>query len=156
MNDANAHFDKLQAQMNKENLGFNVGRHDGKRPSTAVLAWRPNKPFLTYEQRCLTKGQEQDFNNKRLHAKVMNDRVQTYNQQFVPEHLLPKEGLAWVKKSDKPLKKSRSQENIALTKEVTADIAKATPAIQLKNQILTTKEPKEEKPASPAKKDDTD
>ena len=46
MNEVNAHFDRLD----KENHGFNMGRVYGDRPTTAVLAWRPNTPFLTYEK----------------------------------------------------------------------------------------------------------
>jgi len=48
----------------------------------------------------------------------MNERVQVYNQKFVPEHLLPSDGLAWVKKEsgDRSLKKSHSQEHIVLPK----------------------------------------
>ena len=46
----------------------------------------------------------------------MNERVQVYNQKFLPEHLLPSDGLAWVKKEsgEKCLKKSQSQEHFAL------------------------------------------
>ena len=85
MNEPNAHFDRLE----KENQGFNIGRHEGQRPTSATLAWRPRNPFLTYEKPALTDAQIQEFDSKKLHATIMNDRVQTYNQQFVLEELLP-------------------------------------------------------------------
>jgi len=107
MNEANAYFDKLRARMDKENQGFNAGRLNGQRPSTATLNWRPKKPFLTFEKACPTTAQEKDFNSKRLRAKVMNDRIQVFNLQSVPDHLLPSRGLAWVKQSE-PVKRSRS------------------------------------------------
>ena len=71
MNEANAHFDKLE----KENQGFNVGRHQGARPTSAVLAWRPRNPFLTYEKPTLTDAQEHVLAQKQLHAKIMTDRL---------------------------------------------------------------------------------
>ncbi len=79
MNETNAYFDKQQALMNKENQGFNMGRHGIQRPSSAVIAWRPQNPFLTYEKTCLTNGEIENFTNKSLHAKIMNDRVQVNN-----------------------------------------------------------------------------
>ena len=48
--------------MEKENHGFNKGRHEGQRPSTAILAWRPRNPFLTYEKAALTKAQQHELN----------------------------------------------------------------------------------------------
>ena len=104
MNEANAHFDKLD----KENQGFNVGRHQGGgRPTSAILAWRPRIPFLTYEKPTLTHVQEHIHTNKRLHAKVMDDRVQIYNQQFVPNDLLPSD-CGWKKESKDRKAKKRS------------------------------------------------
>ena len=98
-----------------------MGRHGIQRPSSAVIAWRPQNPFLTYEKTCLTNGEIENFTNKSLHAKVMNDRVQVNNQnKFVPEHLLPTDSLAWVKKEARTVggrttfKKSNSQEPITL------------------------------------------
>lgn len=64
MNEQNAHFDKLQAQAMKENQGFNIGRHENQRPTTAVLTWRPKKPFLTYEKKVTTKGEDEVFYQK--------------------------------------------------------------------------------------------
>ena len=83
MNEANAHFDEIFDTFLKENQGFNCGRHERGRPSTAILGWRPNKPFLTYERAPMTKGQNQVHTVKRMHSKVMNDRVQVYNTRFV-------------------------------------------------------------------------
>ena len=110
MNKVNAHFDAEHARMNKENQGFNMGRHPPhKRPTTAVIAWRPRKPFLTFEKAFNTKGQQQVHDAKRLHAKIMNDCIQTNNLKSVPEHLLPTGELAWVKPA-KPLVRSKSQD----------------------------------------------
>ena len=79
MDSPNAYFNKQQERLNKENQGFNVGRKAGERPSTAVQMWRPKNPFLTYEKPFPTKAMLKDFTQKRLHAKVMNERVQVYN-----------------------------------------------------------------------------
>lgn len=85
MNEQNTHFDKLMAMAPKENQGFNIGRHERQRPTTAVLAWRPEKPFLTYEKKVTPKGEVELSNNKLLHAKIMNDRVMENNlRKFVP------------------------------------------------------------------------
>ena len=51
------------AQEEKENLGFNAGRRTGKRPSTAVLAWRPETPFLTYEKMPPNAAEKVEFLN---------------------------------------------------------------------------------------------
>ena len=92
MDEPNAHFDKL----GKENQGFNVGRHEGKRPTSAILAWRPRNPFLTYEKATLTDAQLEEMDSKKLHSTIMNDRVQIYNQQFVEDELLPSQ-CGWKK-----------------------------------------------------------
>ena len=66
MNEANAHFDremeKMRQRMEKENQGFNMGRHELQRPSTAILAWRPRNPFVTYEKAALTQAERHEFN----------------------------------------------------------------------------------------------
>ena len=105
MNEPNAHFDRLE----KENQGFNVGRHEGQRPSTAVLAWRPRNPFLTYEKPVLTSGQLQELEGRQLHAKIMNERVQIYNQQFVPDELLPSD-CGWKREADAFRRRANSLE----------------------------------------------
>lgn len=56
-----------------------MGRHERERPNTAVLAWRPRNPFLTYEKATLNDAQLYELENKKLHAKIMDDRVQIYN-----------------------------------------------------------------------------
>ena len=107
MNKPNAAFDYEQAKRNKENQGLNMGRHPfGKRPTTAVLAWRPKKPFVTFEKAFNMRGKQQELDEKHLHAKIMNDCIQTNNLKHVPEHLLPSGELAWVK--PKSLRRSHS------------------------------------------------
>lgn len=104
MNKPNAYFDKLM----KENLGFNTGRHELKRPTTAVLAWRPKIPFLTFEKAMPTRGETELFNQKQLHAKVMNDRVMENNlRKFVhsPDRVKP------------AVKRSQSHEAISIEKK---------------------------------------
>ena len=74
-----------------------------------MLAWRPRNPFLTYEKATLTNGQIQELENKQLHAKIMNDRVQIYNQQFVPDELLPSD-CGWKREADAFRRRANSLE----------------------------------------------
>jgi hypothetical protein len=60
-------------------MGYNAGRHTGKRPATAVLARRPHNAFYTYEHEPMNQAQLKVFDGKMLHRKIMNDRVQTNN-----------------------------------------------------------------------------
>ena len=110
MNRPNAHFDKvMQERLVKENQGFNMGRRTGTRPTTAVLAWRPANPFLTYERDPMTEAESKVFNSKHIHAKVMNDRIMVNNQAFVPGFYEPPS-------KSKTLKKSHSQEHLSVAR----------------------------------------
>ena len=55
------------------------------------------------------------FHNKRLHAKIMTDRIMQYNQKTIPEDQLPDGQLAWVREQNThEAKRSHSAKALAL------------------------------------------